>query len=198
MLDLQMYLRALQQELPVSEEPVVYATGAQRVPIEHEVRYDLESPYARERRARIYAEGSIKYDKPGEVENFRKGLPFHDIWNHMDRHLTLWKQGDRSEDHLAKASWALDILMEQESTHPELNDLFFKHRVSDHVHVVLGAGQASSTAFSVEFEDYSLKNVHYEYDEYMTSWQRLRTRLGNTWNDLKWSVIDAWDRLLGR
>ena len=34
--------------------------------------------------------------------NWEQGVPIHVCLNHLERHLNLYKSGDRSEDHLAK------------------------------------------------------------------------------------------------
>lgn len=82
-------------------------------------RYDLISPIGLRRLAETYAEGSIKYDD----NNWRKGMPFSTTLNHAMAHIIAYMQGDKSEDHLAHASWNLFALMHFESTMPAMNDL---------------------------------------------------------------------------
>lgn len=113
-----------------------FATGARRDTLAENVRYDLISPYGLARLAATYAEGADKYGG----DNWRKGLPWSNILNHLIMHVESWKAGDRTEDHLAHAAWGLFALMEYETTHRELNDLYFKAEEdtsegSDHTNV---------------------------------------------------------------
>ncbi len=54
---------------------------------------------------RIFAEGAVKYG----VGNWRKGAGdaayTEERTNHAIRHLMLWANGDRGEEHLAKVAW---------------------------------------------------------------------------------------------
>lgn len=185
----------------MSEDKVLYDTGAQRVPIEHEVRYDLESPYARERRAKIYAEGSQKYDEfdPNGKwlrENFRKGLPVHDLLNHMERHLTLWKQGDTTEDHLAKASWALDVIMEQEKTQPQLNDMYFHlHRRATVTVELFGEPKPTTTIHHTVTEPTIHYSIHSEEKPVYDEFPYLKPSMPALWKRMWYNVVDTWDRI---
>ena len=98
-----------------------FESGAQREALEHEFRFDLISPFALGRLAETYAEGAMKYDD----HNWRKGMPFSSLLNHLLYHINLYSQGDRSEDHLAHAAWGLFAMMEFEVTDPAQNDLYF-------------------------------------------------------------------------
>lgn len=99
-----------------------FKTGAVRSKLES-VRYDLISPQALQRLAATYAEGAAKYGD----NNFRKGMEFSNILNHVFTHIFDYLAGkDSDEDALAHACWGLMTLMEQELTHPELNDLYFQ------------------------------------------------------------------------
>lgn len=55
--------------------------------------------------SRVFAEGQKKYGR----DNWKKGVndPFYQTerLNHAIRHLMLWANGDRSEEHLAKVAW---------------------------------------------------------------------------------------------
>ena len=61
-------------------------------------RYDLIPPSAVRREAIIMAEGAETHGD----RNWEQGVPIHVCLNHLERHLNLYKSGDRSEDHLAK------------------------------------------------------------------------------------------------
>lgn len=60
---------------------------------------------AMEAEGAIYAEGEPKYDR----DNWKKGVGNieyqRERTRHALRHLQLWANGDRSEDHLAKVRW---------------------------------------------------------------------------------------------
>jgi hypothetical protein len=61
----------------------------------------------------IYVEG-LRYGK----DNWKKGINDSEFQEerleHALRHLFLWKEGDRSEDHLAKVAWFCFTQMELE------------------------------------------------------------------------------------
>lgn len=70
-------------------------------------------PYASiERIGAIFAEGEIKYGR----DNWKKGVGDTEFQEerirHMIRHLFLYANGDRTEDHLAKVGWGSVALME--------------------------------------------------------------------------------------
>ena len=101
-----------------------FKSGATRAKLDN-VRYDLISPQALSRLAATYAEGAGKYGD----NNFRKGMEFSNVLNHVLEHIMIYLQGEEGEppeDHLAHAAWGLFTLMEQEETRPELNDLYFR------------------------------------------------------------------------
>ena len=107
----------------MTEEKHEFKTGAVRSKLDH-VRYDLFSPQAMSRLAATYAEGARKYGD----NNFRKGMEFSNLINHVLQHIFNYLEGDEGEppeDSLAHACWGLMTLMEEEETHPELNDLYF-------------------------------------------------------------------------
>ena len=82
-------------------------------------RYDLMSPFALERIARIYEKGSIKYDD----RNWEKGSPFSRTLDSAFRHVVQYMMGMEDEDHLAQAAWNLFAIMHLEQTKPELDDM---------------------------------------------------------------------------
>ncbi len=88
----------------------VFQSGATRSKDADSERYDLMSPFAARRAAKIYAEGAkIHGDR-----NWENGIPVEVCLNHLERHLILWKTGDRSEDHLAKIRVNADFIMHYE------------------------------------------------------------------------------------
>ncbi len=96
-----------------------FSSGAVRQRLDN-VRFDLVSPQGLRRLAETYAYGAQKYDD----HNWRKGMPFSSLMNHLVTHIYAYLAGDRSEDHLAHSAWGLFALMEFEETRPELNDLW--------------------------------------------------------------------------
>jgi hypothetical protein len=96
-----------------------FKTGAVRSSDAAGVRYDLVSPIGLRRLAETYAEGAEKYG----VGNWLKGFPASDLLNHLMKHIDQWRSGDKTEDHLAHATWGLFTLMHFEETRPDLFDL---------------------------------------------------------------------------
>lgn len=82
-------------------------------------RYDLISPFALERIARVYEKGSIKY----EDRNWEKGSPFSRTLDSALRHVVQYMMGMRDEDHLAQAAWNIMAIMHLEQTMPHLDDM---------------------------------------------------------------------------
>jgi len=95
-----------------------FETGAVRSRDADDSRYDLITPIGLRRLAQTYAEGASKY---GE-NNWLKGIPSSDLFNHAVRHMYMWLSGDTSEDHLAHAAWNIFAIMHFEETRPELID----------------------------------------------------------------------------
>ena len=71
------------------------------------VRFDLISPIGLRRLAETMAEGSAKYGD----HNWEKGIPVQNLLNHALAHIYEYLGGDRSEDHLAHASFGLFAVM---------------------------------------------------------------------------------------
>ena len=82
-------------------------------------RFDLISPFALLRLARIYEKGSEKYDD----RNWEKGAKFGRFLSSALRHIFQYMMGYKDEDHLAQAAWNLFAIMHLEQTHPELDDM---------------------------------------------------------------------------
>lgn len=89
-----------------------------RVPLK--VRYDLIPPIFLWRLAAIFEEGAQKYGPNAYLE---KPLPYSSIVNHMQNHLMLYWQGDRSEDHLAKIAWGVAAMMALDIENQKMNNL---------------------------------------------------------------------------
>lgn len=93
-----------------------FDTGAVRSGDANTVMYQLISPIGLRRIAETMKEGFDKYG----AYNLERGMPIGDIMNHAIRHMYMYLSGDRSEDHLAHATWNLMAAMHMEETHPEL------------------------------------------------------------------------------
>lgn len=83
-------------------------------------RYDLIPVQPLKRLADLYMRGAIKYDD----NNWQKGQPYSRAYASLFRHMIAWREGDRSEDHLAAVAWNAFALMWYEDNKPELDDLF--------------------------------------------------------------------------
>jgi hypothetical protein len=90
-----------------------YGTGALRSDRTGRGRYDLIAPFALERLAKQYEHGaSQKGGKDGR--NWERGFPISRAICSAMSHINDYLKGDRSEDHLAAASWQLFCTMEFE------------------------------------------------------------------------------------
>lgn len=98
------FARAIEGEAPAK---TTYPTGATRSADADALRYDLIPPGPLRRLARRYAIGATAH---GE-RNWERGLPTGSTINHLVRHLELWREGDRSDDHLAAVAWGAFALM---------------------------------------------------------------------------------------
>lgn len=85
-----------------------FSTGSKRD--EFGPDYALIPGFCLRRIAQIYSEGRVNYGPT----NWRKGLPLESTFNHLIDHLLKWIDGDRDEDHLAKAAWGCIALMFEE------------------------------------------------------------------------------------
>ena len=86
---------------------VHYGNGATRSADALNVRYDLIPPLALRRLAQRYALGA----KTHGDHNWKLGMSRDVIYNHLVRHLMLYWEGDRSDDHLAAVAWGCCALM---------------------------------------------------------------------------------------
>jgi len=94
-----------------------FGTGAVRSSDVEEFRYDLVSPIGLREVARACAEGASKY---GDW-NWEKGMPVHDLLNHVLAHIYQFLGGDRSEPHLGHAAWGILAAIHSHELWPELN-----------------------------------------------------------------------------
>jgi hypothetical protein len=94
-----------------------FGTGAVRSSDVEEFRYDLVSPIGLREVARACAEGAGKY---GDW-NWEKGMPVHDLLNHVLAHIYQFLGGDRSEPHLGHAAWGILAAIHSHELWPELN-----------------------------------------------------------------------------
>jgi hypothetical protein len=94
-----------------------FGTGAVRSSDVEGFRYDLISPIGLREVARACAEGAGKY---GDW-NWEKGMPVHDLLNHVLAHVYQFLSGDRSEPHLGHAAWGLLAAIHSHELWPELN-----------------------------------------------------------------------------
>ena len=97
-----------------------FGTGATRSRDADGERYDLISPFALRRVAKIMAEGCETH---GEA-NWEKGIPLDATLNHLERHLQLWKMEQKSgkkiaaDDHMAKVIWGAMAICHYEEAGP--------------------------------------------------------------------------------
>ncbi len=79
--------------------------------------FELIPPAGMEAVARAYHDGSIKYDS----YNWEKGMPVWSLLNHGLRHIYLWLDGDRTEDHLGHSMWNVLAAIHSYILWPHLN-----------------------------------------------------------------------------
>jgi hypothetical protein len=97
-----------------------FGTGATRSKDADGERYDLISPFALKRVAKIMAEGVITH---GEA-NWEMGIPLDATLNHLERHLQLWKMERKTgkkidhDDHMAKVIWGAMAICHYEEVGP--------------------------------------------------------------------------------
>lgn len=82
-------------------------------------RFDLIPVDPMFRLAGIYQLGALKY----EPNNWKKGVPWSECLDSLERHLQKWKRGDKDEDHLAIVAWRAFALMYYEQHRKELCDI---------------------------------------------------------------------------
>jgi hypothetical protein len=80
-----------------------FETGAVRDMAVGKGRFDLISPIALRRLAKHHENAAAKYPEG----NWEKGIPLHAFIDSALRHINVYREGDRSEDHLTAAAWNL-------------------------------------------------------------------------------------------
>lgn len=84
-----------------TEKNQEFSTGAVRSMTTGKGRFDLIPAYPLKRLAQHYENGAAKYAD----RNWEKGLPLSRYIDSAERHMNAFKDGDRSEDHLAAILW---------------------------------------------------------------------------------------------
>ena len=102
-----------------SGERTEFSSGAVRDMHVGKGRFDLLPWFAIHEVAKHCEEGALKY---GE-RNVDKGIPLHSLLDSAIRHLVKYMHGETDEPHLRAAAWNVLWALEQETTHPEMNDL---------------------------------------------------------------------------
>lgn len=83
-------------------------------------RFELISPFALMRLARVYQKGGTKYSP----RNWESGEPFSRFIDSALRHITQFMMGMEDEDHLGQAAWNLFCVIHfQETGRTDLDDL---------------------------------------------------------------------------
>lgn len=102
-----------------SGERTEFSTGAVRDMHAGKGRFDLLCWNAIHDYAKHCEEGAIKY---GEG-NAKLGIPQHSLIDSTFRHLSKYIRGETDEPHLRAAVWNAMLALEQETTHPEMQDI---------------------------------------------------------------------------
>lgn len=105
-----------------SGERTEFSTGAVRDMKDGKGRMDLLPWYGIMEVSKHCEEGAKKY---GE-HNVDRGIPLHSLMDSASRHLAKFMAGETDEDHLRAAAWNILWALNQRTTHPELNDLYFE------------------------------------------------------------------------
>jgi len=93
--------------LPDSGQREAFTTGAVRDAAEDKPRFGLIPVEVLKRYAMRYTDGAKKY---GEW-NWQKGIPLLRVYESLLRHVFAWREGDKSEDHLAAVLWNAGAIM---------------------------------------------------------------------------------------
>jgi hypothetical protein len=87
-----------------------FDTGSRRDIRHGKGRYDLMSPFVLARDARLLQRGAAKYGD----RNWELGQPFSRFIDSAMRHMMMYVQGHRDEDHLAAVRWNIGAIMHLE------------------------------------------------------------------------------------
>ena len=93
------------------------STGATRNSIGPYAFEELNPEFLREM-AKVMYEGQQSHGKG----NYRNGMPLDSIYKHMMNHMMQWKEGDTSENHLAKVACNAMILAWMQEHKPNIKD----------------------------------------------------------------------------
>jgi len=102
-----------------------FETGSRRDVRTGKGRYDLINPIVTRRLARHYENGAVKYGD----HNWELGQPMMSYMDSCKRHLDMFHEGNREEDHLAAAIWNVASMIFTEEMvargilDPSLNDM---------------------------------------------------------------------------
>lgn len=100
-----------------------FDTGSVRDTQTGKPRFDLIPTGPLKRLADLYARGAEKYDD----NNWQKGQPISRVYASLFRHLIAWREGERSEDHLAAVAWNAFAIMWYEDNLPNMDDIWGPH-----------------------------------------------------------------------
>lgn len=95
-----------------TKERKTFEGGAMIEPKDGKGRFELISPFALMRLARVYQKGGVKYSP----RNWETGEPFSRFIDSAIRHIEQYLMGMKDEDHLGQASWNLFCVMHFEET----------------------------------------------------------------------------------
>lgn len=96
-----------------------FPTGSRRDSRDGKGRFDLLPVKPLRRLAKHYENGAKKYGD----HNWQKGQPSSRYYDSAMRHLIMYMDGDRSEDHLAAVAWNAFSMMWNEDFRGDLDDI---------------------------------------------------------------------------
>lgn len=88
-----------------------YMSGAERSDPTGKGRFDLISPFALKRLAKVYEKGAIARGD----RNWEKGMPYSRLIDSALRHINQYAAGEGDEDHIAHAAWNLFAILHFDS-----------------------------------------------------------------------------------
>lgn len=89
----------------------VFSSGYNRDSQEDKIRYDLIPLDSLKRIAELYTRGAKLYGD----DNWKKGCPYSRVYASLLRHIFAYREGDKTEDHLAAVCWNSMALMYYET-----------------------------------------------------------------------------------